>query len=287
MQGSAIHNREEALIYLLDDPSPKVRHAVLTEFERLGGEGLTLLKRVMAREEGEVAEVASEIYARLTNEGGVATLLRMIEEKAWDLEAGSLAISRILDPEAGKGRLGRELDRLAHRCRQLRVLPMQAYEQIKILNRVFFHEEGYRGDIEDYENPENSLLTRVIDRRRGIPISLSVLYLLVGRRLGLELEPVAYPGHFLVGFFDKDRIFYIDAFERGRIRRVEELMERLSMNGLTSEFHFLSPAPVEEVLCRMCRNLERHLSSRGEETSAKQFEALVRAFESQGRGEFS
>ena len=70
-----------------------------------------------------------------------------------------------------------------------------------MINRVLFHEWGFRGNVEQFTDPMNSFIDKVLTRRKGIPISLSVLYLLVGERLGLPLEPVGLPGHFVVGCY--------------------------------------------------------------------------------------
>ena len=76
-------------------------------------------------------------------------------------------------------------------------------------------ELGLRGNSDHYTDPANSLLDQVLSRRLGIPLSISVIYLLVAQRLGLELEPVGVPGHFLVGCYEPEGPFYLDAFNQG------------------------------------------------------------------------
>jgi hypothetical protein len=81
-----------------------------------------------------------------------------------------------------------------------------------------FHENGFRGNVEHYTDPLNSFLPLVLERHKGIPISLCLVYLLVAQRLGLDLEPVGIPGHFLVGCYHEDAPLFIDPFEQGAFR---------------------------------------------------------------------
>ena len=89
------------------------------------------------------------------------------------------------------------MDKLARRTRELLTPPMSPRQICSILNRVLFHEYGFRGAGKDFENPENSFLHRVIERRQGLPITLSVLFILIARRIGLELEPIGLPEYAL------------------------------------------------------------------------------------------
>lgn len=285
MENENSERRVGAIEQLLDDPSPVVQAAVREEIVRMGEVGLRLLRRAMEQTQGEVAQRAERLFVDLTAKDAAESFLEAIRGGGLDLETGMFQIAQVMEPGLRIEGMRRRLDAIAERCRQLRTLPMQPMEQIKVLNRVFFHEEGFRGNAEDYENPANSALPMVLSRRLGIPLSLSVAYILVAERLGLELEPVAFPGHFLVGCFENDGAYYIDCFERGRIRRPDALVELLERQGITAEFHHLSPAPVVEVLCRACRNLERHLNLRGQRELALQFHGFVKAFEQAGSGE--
>src|SRR5207249_10770660 len=94
-----------------------------------------------------------------------------------------------------------------------------AASQIAHLNRLLFHEMGFRGNREEYYDPRNSFLNDVLDRRIGIPITLSTVYLEVGRRIGCRLSGVAFPGHFLVRLIGRDAMpdVLIDPFNRGRL----------------------------------------------------------------------
>ena len=96
-----------------------------------------------------------------------------------------------------EGYLG-EIERLAARLRGRLAPEGGAEERVAALNRFLFDELGYSGNADNYYDPRNSYLNEVLDRRTGIPLTLSVLYLEIGRRVGLALQGVSFPGHFLV-----------------------------------------------------------------------------------------
>lgn len=270
---------EAALIGLLDDPSPLVQEALGREFQRLGQVGVSLLQKAARDDDLAVREAAGQHLSRLIAPDPGRLLVEYIRGLRYDLETGLYLINRVVHPELQVGAIKDPLDRIATRCRELRVAPMSPREQCKLINRVLFHEFGFRGNYEDYQDPLNSCLEVVLRRRKGIPITLSAVYLLVGLRMGLELEPIGLPGHFLVGCFQEQEPFYIDPFERGRLRSVQEIGQLLESQHLTPQLHHIAPQPVGEVLCRVCRNLVAHFESRRQAAWAGRFRAFVREFE--------
>jgi regulator of sirC expression with transglutaminase-like and TPR domain len=273
------YEHEAALTALLEDPSPLVQQALAEEFDRLGQDGLVILNKVVREAEGDRRAHAREILSNLTEPDPSETLVAFIRSMQYELETGLFLINRVLTPDLEIEPLKRGLDELAERCREIRVGSMSPREQCRLMNRVLFHEGGFRGNLEDYEDPLNSCLDAVFHRRRGLPIVLSAIYILVGQRLGMELEPIGLPGHFMVGCFQGPEPLYIDPFERGRFRTVDEVRALLIRNHVSPDFHYLVPVPVGEVLCRVCRNLVHHFDARKETRWANRFRKFVREFE--------
>jgi regulator of sirC expression with transglutaminase-like and TPR domain len=130
--------------------------------------------------------------------------------------------------------------------------------QLVALDRAFFGELGFRGNQDDYYDPRNSFMNEVIERRTGIPISLSVLYIELGRRLGLDLAGLSFPGHFLVRYQAGDELVFIDPFHRGARLDVEALEGRLRRvvgPGAELAEEHLEPASKHHMLTRMLTNL--------------------------------
>src|SRR5262249_47950824 len=132
-------------------------------------------------------------------------------------------------------------------------------EKIQLLSHFLFEQKGFEGSRDDYGDPRNSFLNEVIDRRRGIPITLSLVYLVVGRRLGLILFGVSFPTHFLVKAVDDRGELIIDPFYDGSILTLEEIRARLTqIYGQPVEVSpgHLKPVGPRHILARMLRNLK-------------------------------
>lgn len=270
----------EALLKLLDDPAPGVRKSLLAHFTALGDCGIQFLREVVSGLNREQAKHATWYLAELKFGDPAAEFRGFIRSLNYELETGALLLSRTVAPQLDTGACGIALDRMAARCRELISEPATAREKCRIINRVLFHEWGFHGNVEQYTDPLNSFIDQVIVRRKGIPISLSILYLLVAHRLDLELEPVGLPGHFVVGCYTGKEPFFVDPFDRGVFRDAEEVLDLLRSNNLTPNVTDLMPTPVREVLCRCCRNLVNHYGTAGNPERAKLFAGFVEEFES-------
>jgi regulator of sirC expression with transglutaminase-like and TPR domain len=128
---------------------------------------------------------------------------------------------------------------------------------------------GFRGDTGDYSDPRNSLLDVVLDRRLGIPISLSIVVLEVGRRLDIPLQGVGMPGHFLVRDAKDDDVF-VDPFHRVQLDRAgcETLFAKLHGAKARFEPRFLEPVGARAIMARMLTNLQRSFVGRGDRAGA-------------------
>jgi regulator of sirC expression with transglutaminase-like and TPR domain len=132
-------------------------------------------------------------------------------------------------------------------------------ERVQALSRFLFEHHRFAGNQNSYGDPRNSFLNEVLERKLGIPITLSVLYIEVGRRAGMKLEGVSFPGHFLVKATDERGELIIDPFNEGAILDLEQLRARLKqVYGQPVELHpaMLRAATSRQILSRMLRNLK-------------------------------
>lgn len=142
------------------------------------------------------------------------------------------------------------------------------------LNRYVFEELGFSGNADDFYDPRNSFLNDVIDRKLGIPITLAVLYIEIGRRVGLPLHGVSFPSHFLVKCTLRDGAIILDPFARGASLGLEDLQERLKAVvkdiALDPELvkSMLNAASPNDIFARMLRNLRAIYLSKGDRTKA-------------------
>ena len=133
-------------------------------------------------------------------------------------------------------------------------------KKLENLSQYIFVDLGFRGNQAHYDDPRNSYLNEVLDRRLGIPITLSVVYLELGRRLGLPLAGVNFPYHFLVRSTERGEPLFIDPFSNGTFVDNRDLSDRLPVvdgRKLKLTPDFLAPTPPLQILARMLRNLKR------------------------------
>jgi regulator of sirC expression with transglutaminase-like and TPR domain len=164
------------------------------------------------------------------------------------LDEACLAIAAHARPDLNVGAELRRLDRLAE------AVPRQTFGGIM---HHLFVVEGLRGNQEDYHDPRNSFLPDVLDRRLGIPISLSILAMEVGRRLGVGIRGIGMPGHFLVADAEDPGTFS-DPFNGGRLldeAGCRRLFERVTGSPAGWSPAALAPTPSREIVARVLRNL--------------------------------
>jgi len=182
-----------------------------------------------------------------------------------DLGRAALAIAREEYPNLNADAHLSRLDQLAAAVRDRAAGENGPYRLLACLNYVLFTREGYRGNRDDYYDPKNSFLNDVIERRIGIPITLSVLYMEVARRVGLRLYGVGFPGHFLVKYSGDEEIV-IDPFDRGEVRTADELQELLDglyIGKVVFQPDLLAPISNKQIIKRMLDNLKAIYARQG------------------------
>ena len=143
-----------------------------------------------------------------------------------DLARACLMIAQDAYPGLDVDRYLGEIERMAIRLRARMPQANAAEERVVALNQFLFDDLGYWGNTDDYYDPRNSYLNEVIDRKTGTPISLSILYMELGRRIGLPLEGVSFPGHFLVRLRLRGGTLVLDPFAGGAPQSEAELRDR-------------------------------------------------------------
>ncbi len=207
---------------------------------------------------------ALEYFAALVQSDDHFPLLEAAVSLAQD-EYAELDIQEVLD----------QVDLLGGRIKRRLPADAGAMHKLRLLNKFFFDEQGFAGNLNNYYDPDNSYLHVLLRTRRGIPISLGVLWLELAVNLGLHAKGVSFPGHFLVKVrlpFPHDGQVVIDPFS-GQSLSKEDLLERLAPlhaeSGLLRDGdvsdellkHYLRSATPREIVARMLRNLEEVYTS--------------------------
>jgi regulator of sirC expression with transglutaminase-like and TPR domain len=199
------------------------------------------------------------------------------EDVTIDLAQAALLIACIEYPELDMAHYMAQLDALARRVRVLLALPdpdvlpqlpqeIEPLAVIHALNDVLFKQEQFHGNRTDYYNPANSFLNKVLEEHTGIPISLSVLYMEVGRRVGLHIDGIGLPYHFVVRCCSPEGYVYIDVFDGGTVLNEQQCRERIyRMRGgkVKIQAQWFEPVSSKQLLFRMLQNL-KHIYLRNE-----------------------
>lgn len=188
--------------------------------------------------------------------------LAALDDESLPLLDTALLIARDEYPDLDPAVCRRALDDYAAKIRAGLEEDADETARLVALNRFLFDELGYAGNHDDYEDPRNSYMNIVLDRRLGIPLSLAVVQIEVARRLDLQLDGISFPGHFLVRMPLPGGIVVVDPFNKGRPLAASELRERarpyLNDNEPDDDqlLEILSPASHRAILVRMLRNLK-------------------------------
>ena len=185
------------------------------------------------------------------------SIVRSSEEEI-DLARTALLIAATeypkLNIERELYRIGLLADGVAHRMYD----DTSPLYHLNMLSEYLFDELGFRGNFEDYYDPKNSFLNDVLERRLGIPITLSLLYIEVGRRLGIPVQGVGMPGQFLVKHADVDDL-YVDPYQNGVLLTVAECeakFKQVTRGDVAWDARYLNPVGSREFVSRMLRNLK-------------------------------
>lgn len=198
-----------------------------------------------------------------------------------DLEKMVFLLSLMGDTHANYSDFCSELDRIAYRLGELFELNkviLTDEVKVQLLTRVIHQEENFHGNHFFYHNPENSYLTRVMQTKLGIPISLSVIYILIGLRLNLPIYGVNLPLHFMILYESPNYTTYIDPFNGGVLVDRKTCKKFLEANGYIEAPEYFSKAGTISILRRMYNNLILVCKKRGdkefEEIFSKQLQIL-------------
>lgn len=261
-----------SLLRLLEDDSAVVQEAVRQELLALGSELDAVLSHAgvtpSAEQDLRLQSVRAEIARRSVKEAWLAWL--QLEDEKEQLESVFNWLNAYQQAGADARQVTHLLDELADDY--LRFYPEA---DCRALARYLFHDRGLHGARDDYFNPANSNLAYVIDARRGLPISLACIYMLVGRRLDLEIGGCNFPGHFLARTTVDGRKVLVDCFNGGRFFEADSVVRVSpeSPRGIIEASD--EPVPAKIIMLRILNNLSRAYGSIGDEPNRTLMEEIL------------
>lgn len=271
------------LLSMLDDPSPVVRKAIADTLIAYGDAlPATLVDLPTPPDEVQIRQIRSILGDH--NRAWLRKTWPAWLDEPTDAAKLEGALSRLAEFLAGRTHpvsLDSLLDTLASEYSRSR----SEDPDPRSLAAFLFEELKLSGDEWNYEHPDNSNLVHVIEKKRGIPISLACVYILVGHRLGLDISGCNLPGHFLARVREDEVEYFVDCFNGGRVLMKDSILEANPSGAATIRAILENPISAETIVIRVLNNLARAFEGRKETADRDLMIALSHVVESHERGE--
>ena len=248
-----------ALLSLLADEDPSIYQTVREKILSCGPPAADWLRPHTMSNDPALRRRARQIVLHFDRQAAddhfLAFCLRHGEE--FDLEAGAWLLAQTQYPLINVEAYQALLDEYTNELRDRLVSAVQPKETVGAINQYLFGELGFGGNEENFYDPENSYLNRVMDRRTGNPINICLVYILLARRLRLPVAGIGLPGHFLCRYQSSAAEIYLDPFNRGRILTKAECVQHVVNASGSLRGDCLVPVSPRRLLLRLCSNLHQ------------------------------
>jgi regulator of sirC expression with transglutaminase-like and TPR domain len=270
-----------ALISLLDEDDPRalehvtgrLKQVLVSEPERIEA----LIPSLDIGSCKRVKELLEDVrWDRLERRFEV---IAKLPDSRFDLESASHLLATFAYPHLKQEEISGPLDAMAADLQKVLTGRERPIEAVHLVNDYLFELKGFRGNEANYYDPDNTFFNRVLERKLGIPITLSCLYLLIGKRLALPLAGVGLPGHFIVQFQAPNQRLYLDPFHKGRVLTLPDCQKLLRQQGLEYDRRHLRPIAHRAILARILANLVSIYADRDDHRRAGRLTRLFQLFE--------
>ena len=249
----------ESLLFLLEDPDPFIQESVQNRFKQLGENAVPVLDeyRVETTDQKErtlLGDIIHDLtFPSLRND--FHELLENGVKNRKNLEYAVFTLSRFGNPTLRISDLQEKLDHFAEMVEPAMRYRLDERRKMKQLIKFVFEDLNFSGDTEDYHNPANCFLDQVIRRRRGLPITLSMIVMFLARRLDLPFFGVNMPIHFMLNYVSEKEEVLIDPYDNGAIVTYDQCYFFLKKNNIEPKPEHFKIATDMEILVRCIRNL--------------------------------
>ena len=274
-----------ALISLLEDPDKEIFDSVKSRLVELGVEVLPELESAWeSNYDSLIQERTENIINEIHFRDIVKSLKKWIQKKDKNLLEAWFIISKYQYPDIDEQFYRTKIYNLVS---QINLEVEQTYselEKISAFNRVFFTQNGFRGNTRNFQSPDNSFINTVIDKHMGNPLTLSMLYIIIAEKINLPICGVNMPKHFIIGFEDVNEIngdpikFYINPFNKGAILNRQDLEVYLKREKLKEDSKYFTPCGNTTVIKRLLNNLFHSFTFQSKNEKAQEIITLIRLF---------
>ncbi len=266
----------KALVSLLDDEDEQIVAHIEEKIRSLGKEIIPYLEQEWESTfnpglQRKIEDLIHILQFQVLKE----RLQDWYEDPEQDLLTGLWLISTYQYPDLELSKLKQDLEQIYYEA-WLEFRPdLHPFDQVKVINSVFFNKLKFGANTKNFHSPGNSLINIVLETRKGNPISLCVIYMLVAQKLKLPIYGVNLPNLFILTFKDEKVQFYINAFNRGLIFSKQDIENYIHELRLTPQESFFQPCSSLEIIRRTLRNLVMSFDKMGEHAKAEEVKELL------------
>jgi regulator of sirC expression with transglutaminase-like and TPR domain len=266
----------KALVSLLDDEDHQIVSHIEEKILSLGTAIIPYLEKEWEINfNPQVQKRIEELVHTLQYELVKERLKAWYEGKDQDLLTGMWIIATYQYPDLELDKLKQELEQIYYET-WLEFKPeMYPFDQIKVVNGVLFNKLRFGANTKNFHSPGNSMINVVLETRKGNPITLCVIYMLVAQKLKLPVSGVNLPNLFILTYKDPNHTFYINAFNRGLIFSKQDIENYINELHLVPQSSFFEPCNSLEIVRRALRNLVMSFEKMGEHAKAEEVKLLL------------
>ena len=265
-----------ALVSLLDDSDREVRMHVRDRIISLGNDIIPFLEKKWENSfnpdiQKEIEELVHDLQFSLLKE----RLIDWRDTDDRDLLTGLWIINTYQYPDLEYSKLNAEMHQIYFDVWTAFKNDLSPYEQVRAINNVLFNTLRFSANTKNFHSPANSMLSSVLDSKRGNPLTLCSIYLLVAKKLGLPIYGVNFPNLFVLTYKSADVTFYINAFNKGLIFSRKDIFNYLEQLKIEPKDDYFEPCAHLQIMLRMFRNLENSFEKLGEADKVGEIKELI------------
>ena len=269
--------QRQALLTLLGDEDPAVYRLIRDKIVALGPAAADWLRPYTLSRDAAIRRRAQQIVIHFDRQAADTRFLTFCVKHGQDLdlEHGAWLLAQTRYPDINVDAYQAMLDSYARDlCERIPRLS-KPLEKLATINDYLFSELGFTGNEEEYYDPDNSYLNRVIDRRTGNPINVCLFYILIARRLKLPVTGIGLPGHFVCRYQSTSDEVYVDAFGRGKFLTKADCVQYLVHGNYSLNDDYLTPVTSRRMLLRICINLHQIYVHQGVDEEVTRFQRYL------------
>ncbi len=278
----------KALISLLDDTDKEVYHHIEERLLSLGREAIPVLEDAWSSAFDAVLQQRIETIVHKIQLDSLREDLKIwLHTQSDNLLAGAILVARYQYPDLDDQNIYETLNKLKRDIWLEINENMTALEQVNVINHILFARHGFSGNTSNYHAPKNSFINSVLETKKGNPLSLGIIYMLLCEQLGLPVSGVNLPEHFVLAYLDRKAehdsgpeqvLFYINAFSKGTVFGKSDVDDFIRKLNLDPKEEYYLPCSNEDMILRMLRNVSLSFQKLGDMEKVEELNSLIVLF---------